>query len=107
MKDLKLCEGAQLQLCHKTNKNQLRALQAAEKLARAVGRGFIPGLKSIKSTWALAPAVRFSSFSLEIWRYSAASLARGKSSIGSAPTAGCPTFAAAPPRLRWDSSTYL
>ena len=56
MKDLKLCEGAQLQLCHKTNKNQLRALQAAEKLARAVGRGFIPGLKSIKSTWALAPA---------------------------------------------------
>jgi len=56
VKDLKLCEGAQLQLCHKTNKNQLRALQAAEKLARAVGRGFIPGLKSIKSTWALQAA---------------------------------------------------
>jgi hypothetical protein len=46
VKDLKLCEGAQLQLCHKTNKNQLRALQAAEKLARPkvnkINVGFSP-----------------------------------------------------------------
>jgi len=29
-----------------------RASQAAEKLAQLVGRGFIPGVKPIKSTWA-------------------------------------------------------
>jgi hypothetical protein len=29
-----------------------RASQAAEKLVRVVGRGFIPGIKPIKSTWA-------------------------------------------------------
>jgi hypothetical protein len=33
--------------------------QAAEKLARAVGRGFIPGTMPIQSVRALAPEVRF------------------------------------------------
>jgi hypothetical protein len=35
------------------------ALQAAEGLIRAVGRGFIPGKKPIESTGALAPEVCF------------------------------------------------
>jgi hypothetical protein len=52
-----------------------RALQAAEKLARTVGRGFIPGTKPIKSMRALAPEVRFSNISPEIRPFSAASLA--------------------------------
>jgi hypothetical protein len=50
-----------------------RALQAAEKLIRAVGRGFIPGIKPIKSTWASAPEVCFSGFPGEIRSFSAAS----------------------------------
>src|ERR1035441_269618 len=52
-----------------------RALQAAEKLNRAVGRGFIPGIKPIESMWALAPKVCFSGLSPEIRPLSAASLA--------------------------------
>ena len=57
----------------------LGALHAAEKLVRAVGRafravgrGFIPGINPIKSTWALAPEVCFSP---ESWSFSAACVA--------------------------------
>jgi hypothetical protein len=54
---------------------EIWALQVAEKLARTVGRGFIPGTKPIKSMRALAPEVRFSNISPEIRPFSAASLA--------------------------------
>jgi len=56
-------------------KSESGALQAAEKLIRAVGRGFIPGIKPIKSTWASAPEVCFSGFPGEIRSFSAACLA--------------------------------
>jgi hypothetical protein len=35
------------------------ALQLAEKLLRAVGRGFIPGITHAEKSWALAPEVCF------------------------------------------------
>jgi hypothetical protein len=40
------------------------ALQAAEKLIRAVGRGFIPGKKLIESTWALQAAEKLNEWAL-------------------------------------------
>jgi hypothetical protein len=52
-----------------------RALQAAEKLVRAVGQGFIPGIRSTESTRALAPEVRPSSILPEYRTFSAACLA--------------------------------
>jgi hypothetical protein len=52
-----------------------RALQAAEKLNRAVGRGFIPGIKPMESMGALAPEVCFSGILPENQPFSAASLA--------------------------------
>src|ERR1017187_4813972 len=61
--------------CRKTLTKRRRALQAAEKLNRAVGRGYIPGIKPIESMWALAPEVCFSGLSPEIRPFSAASLA--------------------------------
>jgi hypothetical protein len=51
------------------------ALQAAEKLDRAVGRGFIPGIKPIKSMGPLGPEVCLSGFSVKIGTFSAACLA--------------------------------
>jgi len=54
---------------------RMRALQAAEKPNRAVGRGFIPGIKPMESTRALAPEVCFSGISPENQPSSAASLA--------------------------------
>ena len=54
---------------------------AAEKLFRSVGRGFIPGIKPIKSTWASAPEVCFSSYSPETWPFSVACLAPADSSL--------------------------
>jgi hypothetical protein len=50
----------------------IRAEQASEKLIRAVGRGFIPGTKPIKSMRALAPEVRFPGISIETRPFSAA-----------------------------------
>jgi hypothetical protein len=47
------------------------ASQLAEKLVRAVGRGFIPGIKPIKSTGALTPEVCFSGIPVEICLFSA------------------------------------
>jgi hypothetical protein len=43
-----------------------RALKATEKLNRAVGWGFIPGMKPMESTKALAPEVCFSGILPEI-----------------------------------------
>ena len=54
--------------------NAIRALYAAEKLIRAVGRGFIPGIKSIQSMRDSAPEVCFSSFPPGILSFSAACL---------------------------------
>src|ERR1017187_10255973 len=66
--------------CRKTLTKRRRALQAAEKLNRAVGRGFIPGIKPIESMCALAPEVCFSGSSPEIMPFSAASSARTSNS---------------------------
>ncbi len=52
-----------------------RALQVAEKLVRAVGQGFIPGTKAAESTEALAPEVCFSSVWPGFRPFSAACLA--------------------------------
>jgi hypothetical protein len=52
-----------------------RALQAAEKLNRAVGRGFIPGKKPTESAWASAPEACFWGFSIDRRPFSATSLA--------------------------------
>jgi hypothetical protein len=41
------------------------ASQLAEKVVRAVGRGFIPGMRDAISTGALAPEVWFGGISLE------------------------------------------
>jgi hypothetical protein len=46
--------------------------QAAEKLVRAVGRGFIPGIKSMESAVALATEECFSDFLLGNKPFSAA-----------------------------------
>jgi hypothetical protein len=51
------------------------ALQAAEKLVRAVGPGFIPDITAMESMWALAPEVRFSGNSVNDKPFSAACLA--------------------------------
>jgi len=48
------------------------ASQLAEKLVRAVGRGFIPGIKPIKSTRASAPEVCFRRVSPKTRPFSAA-----------------------------------
>jgi hypothetical protein len=53
------------------------ALQAAEKLVRAVGRGFIPGTRLLESMGASAPEACFSSISEKSSSFSAASLAHG------------------------------
>src|ERR1017187_5045830 len=63
--------------------NEYWALQAAEKLNRAVGRGFIPGIKPIESMWALAPEVCFSGLSPEIRPFSAAALPCERNKLGS------------------------
>ena len=55
------------------NKRQGTTLQSAEKLIRAVGRGFIPGIKTMESAVALATEVCFCGESPEIWPFSAAS----------------------------------
>jgi hypothetical protein len=52
-----------------------RALQAAEKLAQLVGRGFIPGFTPIKRAVALATEVCFLSFLPQILSFSASSSA--------------------------------
>jgi len=70
-----LCNRARLQSGPKTLPNTSRALQAAEKLIRAVGRGFIPGIKPIKSTRASAPEVCFCQVSPKIGTFSAVCLA--------------------------------
>jgi hypothetical protein len=49
-----------------------RALQAAEKLARAVGPGFISDISAMESIEALAPEACFSRIFLEIRPFSAA-----------------------------------
>jgi Ca-activated chloride channel homolog len=59
-----------------------RALQAVEKLARAVGRDFSPGTKPAESTGALAPEVCFSQCSFESRPFSAACLAPEGCSLG-------------------------
>jgi hypothetical protein len=51
------------------------ALQAAEKLVRAVGQGFIPGTKAAESARALAPEVCFLPLLTQNMPFSAASLA--------------------------------
>jgi hypothetical protein len=51
------------------------AIEAAEKLIRAVGRGFILGIKAMESTGPLAPEVCFSGFLLENQLFFAASIA--------------------------------
>jgi len=48
------------------NKRQGTTLQSAEKLIRAVGRGFIPGIKTMESAVALATEVCFCGESPEI-----------------------------------------
>jgi hypothetical protein len=48
--------------------------QAAEKLGLKVGRGFIPGIKAAKSTWALAPEGSFPPVSHECRSFPAACL---------------------------------
>jgi hypothetical protein len=53
----------------------LRASQSAEKLIRAVGRGFIPGIKTMESAVALATEVCFRGASQEIMPFSASSSA--------------------------------
>ena len=54
------------------------AKQAAEKLIRAVGRGFIPGVSGNKSTGPLGPEVCFSQFPIGTKPFSAACLAPAK-----------------------------
>jgi hypothetical protein len=56
------------------DKSQGTTSQAAEKLIRAVGRGFIPGIKTMESAVALATEVCFCGESPEIRPFSAASL---------------------------------
>ena len=56
-------------------------LQIAEKLNRAVGRGFIPGTKPFESNGVLTPEVRFSRISDKTSSFSAASLAPAKCSV--------------------------
>jgi hypothetical protein len=51
-----MCKGARLQSRQEDVLNERDgALQAAEKLVRVVGRGFIHGIKPIESVRALAP----------------------------------------------------
>src|SRR5207344_1731375 len=59
------------------------ASQAAEKLLRAVGRGFIPGMIHALSARALAPEASSSGISLEIRPFSAVSLTPAGRSISS------------------------
>jgi aminoglycoside/choline kinase family phosphotransferase len=54
---------------------QCTTSQPAEKLNRAVGRGFIPGIRPMESTRALAPEACFSGISPENQPFSAASSA--------------------------------
>ena len=75
--DFRACPGRSRTGAEKANRMN-RALQAAEKLLRAVGRGFIPGIKAMESKRASAPAVCFPRFSPEIRPFSAACLAPAK-----------------------------
>jgi Ca-activated chloride channel family protein len=85
------------------------ALQAAEKLDWAVGRGFIPGIKSAGSTGALAPEVCPSQCSVEDRPFSASCLAPEGCSlvIANRPRTFSETFEARPRRFGRTSSLSI
>jgi hypothetical protein len=69
------CIRARLQSCRKPNKIRPGLYRLRKNSCRAVGRGFIPGIRPMESTRALAPEARFSGVSPEKQPFSAACLA--------------------------------